>query len=473
MKKQKVKIGFAPTRRMVFSPEAAGQQKELIEAKLREWDVDYVGLDWLNEEGLLYDPLDARRVAERFKAEGVEALFTPHCNFGTEAAVAVLARAVGKPLLVWGPRDEGPAPDGSRLRDTQCGLFATGKALRRMNVPFTYIVNSSVDSAVFERGFHLFLGAVAAANGFLGARIGQISTRPAPFWTTMYNEGELLERWGIQIVPTTLVEVSQAVMGKVKKTPDELQETVIDFRAKADFSDVDDEQMARIAGLKLVLLEFAQGNELDALAIQCWSALQRALQIRTCFVNGVLTDMGLPVACETDVHGALTSVLVQAAALNAKPTFFADLTIRHPENDNAELLWHCGCFPPSLAVDGEARGVEVGRFPAAGRWEIRGGDVTLARFDGDHGSYSLFIGEAKGTKGPATNGTYLWVEVDNWPKWEEKFIYGPYIHHCAGIHGRLAPVLYEACKYIPGLQPDPIEPTEEEIRAYWRGENLA
>jgi hypothetical protein len=52
MKERKVKIGFAPTRRTVFSREAAGHQKTLIEAKLREWGVDYVGPDWPNGEDL-------------------------------------------------------------------------------------------------------------------------------------------------------------------------------------------------------------------------------------------------------------------------------------------------------------------------------------------------------------------------------------------------------------------------------------
>jgi hypothetical protein len=27
----------------------------------------------------------------------------------------------------------------------------------------------------------------------------------------------------------------------------------------------------------------------------------------------------------------------------------ADFTIRHPENDQAELLWHCGSFPVGIA----------------------------------------------------------------------------------------------------------------------------
>ena len=489
MIKKSLKIGFAPTRRNVFDRAAAGLQKTLIEAKLREWGVDYVGLDWLNDEGLIFDPVDVRKVAEHFKSKGVDAVFAPHCNFGTEAAVGLLGRAMGKPLLLWGPRDEGPDADGNRQRDTQCGLFATSKALRRANVPFTYIVNSAVDSVVFERGFHLFLGAAAAAKAFLGARVGQVGTRPAPFWTTMYNEGELLERWGIQVVPTTLVELTRDVLERVEKNSPELRDTIIGMKQHADFSGVPDEQMARLAGLKLALLNFVHTSELDALCIQCWSALQTALRIRTCYINAELTDMGLPVACETDVHGALTSLLVQAGGLYTTPPFFADLTIRHPSNNNAELLWHCGCFPPSLAIDETQRGVETfppsvpmadrvlgvaaPRYtPAAGRWQIRGGEITLARFDGDQGRFSLLIGRARGTEGPHTHGTYVWIEVDNWPKWEERFVYGPYIHHCVGIHAPVAPILYEACKYIPGLTPDVLDPSESEIRAFWRGEDL-
>jgi L-fucose isomerase-like protein len=183
--------------------------------------------------------------------------------------------------------------------------------------------------------------------------------------------------------------------------------------------------------------------------------------------------VGIPFACEGDVHGALTSLLVQGAGLSEKTAFCADMTMRHPENDNGELLWHCGCFPPSLAVDESKRWVGVDRGSAGvGNWEIKGGNLTIARFDADHGRYLLLIGEARGTVGPPTNWTYLWMEVNDWPRWEEKFIYGPYIHHCTVVHGRLAPVLYEACKYIPGVEPDLLDPTEEEIRAYRRGQDL-
>jgi hypothetical protein len=59
--------------------------------------------------------------------------------------------------------------------------------------------------------------------------------------------------------------------------------------------------------------------------------------------------------------------------------------------------------------------------------------------------------------------------VPDWPLWEERIIRGPYIHHVAAVHGKYAPALYEATRYIPGLQPDPVQPTGEQIGAYLRG----
>ena len=95
--------------------------------------------------------------------------------------------------------------------------------------------------------------------------------------------------------------------------------------------------------------------------------------------------------------------------------------------------------------------------------------MTLCRFDGDNGEYSLLLGNAKGVDGPYTKGTYVWVEVKNWKRLEAKIVEGPYIHHCVGIHKDIVPVLYEACKYI-GVKPDLYDDNEEEVKAYIRGE---
>lgn len=114
-------------------------------------------------------------------------------------------------VLLWGPRDDAPLEDGLRTRDTQCGLFATGKVLRRFNVPFTYIENSRITDDVFKNGFRNFIAVCAAVRDFNNTRILQIAPRPAAFWTVICNEGELLEKFGIQVFPVTLVDIANNV----------------------------------------------------------------------------------------------------------------------------------------------------------------------------------------------------------------------------------------------------------------------
>jgi len=126
-----IKLGLAPTRRFCFSVEDAHKYKKLVEKKLTEWKVDFVNIDSINEEGLLIGGNDHKKAAELFRKEKVDAVFSPHVNFGTEEVVSRMAKEVGKPFLLWGPRDEKPLEGGVRLRDTQCGLFATSNVLKK------------------------------------------------------------------------------------------------------------------------------------------------------------------------------------------------------------------------------------------------------------------------------------------------------------------------------------------------------
>ncbi|GLI84687.1 fucose isomerase [Rossellomorea marisflavi] len=471
-------LGFAPTRRFVFSKEDAFKYKELIKDTMHGFglDIKIVDLEGINEEGLLYDRSEEKEIIERFRFEQVDALFFPHCNFGTEDLVAKIAKALGKPVLIWGPRDEAPLENGMRLRDTQCGIFATGKVLRRFNVPFSYITNSAVDSKVFERGFKNFIGAANVVKQFTDMRILQVSTRPSDFWSVICNEGELLEKFGIQIHPITLDELKKKTLSVEKEGGADLKEAVEYIKNSLDWTAVEESDVRRIASLKVAMKQYAAETGSAAIAIQCWSTLQDIIGIMPCLANAILTDEQIPVTCETDIHGAITSLMVQAATLNTVPTFFADITIRHPENPNGELLFHCGNFPVSLSTEDKPELRKHFLFedhsPGTHEGEIKGGAMTIARFDGDHGEYSIFLGKAKGIEGPYSRGSYVWVEVNDWPLWEEKLVKGPYIHHSTGIHADVIPVIYEACQYIPGLTPDPVDPTEKEIQAWLRGSDI-
>lgn len=466
---EKIKLGYAPTRRSIFSAPDALKYRNLTADRLHELGVDFVDITDINDEGLLFNDADMQKIAEKFKAEKIDGLFLPHCNFGTEYVCARLAKELNVPVLLWGPLDERPEPNGVRLRDTQCGLFATGKVLRRFQVPFTYMTNCRLSDPVFERGLRDFMAVCNVVKTFRHTRILQISTRPFDFWTTMCNEGELLERFNIQLSPIPMPELTQEMRLAKEQTPDEVEQVLGYIRENMDVR-IAEEALENVAALKVAMKHLVKKYGCNAVAIQCWNALQQEIGIMPCAANALMNDEGIPVVCETDIHGAITALLVEAAGMGETRSFFADWTVRHPDIENGELLQHCGPWPVSVAQQKPVLGYPLAfKHPGSLTAEAKHGELTLCRFDGDNGEYSMLLGNAKGVDGPNCMGTYLWIEVENIKRLEDKIVCGPYIHHCVGIHKNVVPVLYEACKYIR-VTPDFYDPIEEQVRAYLRGE---
>ena len=416
----KIKLGFVPTRRSIFSAPDAIKYRGLTADRLREIGVDIVDIDDINEEGLLFDDSHIEPIVKKFRAEGVDGIMLCHANFGTEYVCARLARELGLPVLLWGPRDERPEPDGTRLRDSQCGLFATGKVLRRFQVPFTYMTNCRLTDPEFERGVWDFLAVCNVVKTFKHTRILQMATRPFDFWSIMCNEGELLEKFNIQLSPIPMTELVQAV--RDAQADEQAMAAMLAHINDSFEICIPEDKVPAVAGLAIAMKRLVEKYGCNAGAIQCWNALQD------------------------------------------------DWTVRHPDNENGELLQHCGPWPCSCAaVKPKLTYPLAFDHPGALTAEAKHGDLTLARFDGDNGEYSLLLGNARGIDGPAGMGTYLWVEVDNLKRLEAKIVEGPYIHHCVAIHANVVPVLYEACKYI-GIAPDLYDPIEEDVKAYLRGE---
>lgn len=469
------RLGVIGTRRDIFSRDDALKYNQLILEKLRELNIDFVDILDINEEGLLFDDRDVAAVVKKMKDNDVDALFFPHCNFGTEDLVAKVSRELKKPVLIWGPKDDAPLDNGERLRDSQCGLFATGKILRRFQVPFSFMSTCTLDDPYFTWRLNNFLKAAQVVKELDGLTILQISTRPAGFWTVMVNEGELLERFNVRIHPVSLPEVKLEMEVQKREHPEALEDMVQRIKDTMEI-DVAAEAVYETAALACAMKSLMSQYGCKAAAIQCWNALQDHVGLFPCVANSLLNSEGLPVVCETDIHGAITSILVQAANSLADLPFFADWTIPHPSNPNGELLQHCGPWPASLMKEKPRFGSPFAfnhSHPGSLHGEIRGGEMSIVRFDGDNGEYSLLMGHARGIEGPKNQGTYVWIEVENLKKLEAKIVEGPYIHHCVGVHGDVLPVLHEALKFIPGLKPDYYDTTSEDMDAILRGETYA
>lgn len=443
MYRETLTLGVVPNKRSFLSMVEAKRQKDCFMEEIRKIKasiVEIVDIDDICENGIVCEMDKVNAIVDKMKNRKIDALFFPFCDFGEEQVVAAIASKFTVPILIWGPRDERPNTDEARGRDTQCGMFAATKVLQRYGLKYSYIYNCTTKSEEFLKGYETFIRTAAVLKSLRTLRIAKIGERPVPFMSVMTNEANLIKRFGITTVPISPVEICN----RARKILEEKGKEYIKYEEEFVRKFPDGENYQQICATKLAVQELMEENNCSVAAFECWSAFPTLMGLCPCVVLGEMADNGMPLSCETDINGAITLAILRACNLFEESEFLADLTIRHTQNDNAELLWHCGPFPYSLKKDG----VEAKLVDGQERFELKQGDLTVCRFDDVDGEYYLFAGEAKTTTGPETNGTYVWMETDNWKRWEEKLMFGPYIHHLGCVYGHYLPVLREVSRYL-------------------------
>ena len=462
-----VRIGLVPVRRDC-SPRPGAFNWEIAEERGRKAvayierhfsgeNVSFSDLKGVNEAETLYSENDVDKVVEHFRREKVDAVFLINANFGSEEAAGLLAEKMNVPVLLWAILDDVFMPDGLRYTDSQCGVFGIARQLQRCNLPFSFINTCCLEDEILARGVDQFIRVVCMVKNFRGMRIGTVGTRPKPFCSVIINEGELLQRFGIHTVPVNMAVAADQFRRILAERDAELEKGAELLNSMYQIDGKTAPLLKRIYAFVLLFRELFQEHRLSAVSAECWTAMGLACGALPCTAYGILLDQGYLISCENDVHCAITMALLSCAALGKKPPFLGEFTVRHPEERNVELLWHCGPFPYSVRDEGRcARVVDQRQW-----FEVKKGTYTLARFDQDDGRYRLLSGTCRSAEGPYTNGTYLWARFDDLDKWERKLVEGPYIHHVAEIEGEYAGVLREFCKYVPHLTIDEVTGNHE------------
>lgn len=174
----KIKLGFVPTRRSIFSAPDAIKYRGLTADRLREIGVDIVDIDDINDRGPCCRRQPCRAYRSRSSAPRASTgIMLCHTNFGTEYVCARLARRARSARAAVGPARRAPRARRHPPRDSSAALFATGKVLRRFQVPFTYMTNCRLTDPEFERGVWDFLAVCNVVKTFKHTRILQMATR--------------------------------------------------------------------------------------------------------------------------------------------------------------------------------------------------------------------------------------------------------------------------------------------------------
>ncbi len=471
MSQLSVKIGFLPSYRFSFSDWCRQMYDQSVAALQSIDGLELVtpadAGDAATPNGAVHTLDEAEAVAGFFARQGVDGLVICPLDFGDERSAAKVAELLGVPVLLYATK-EPPArdePSLARVSDSYCGNLALAASLYRRKITFHWAGLAFPDEPELKEHLDAFTRAVSVVKGLRGARIGQVGLRPAPFESCGFDEHEMITKFGQNLIPAELSQVTAAALALADD--DERVAALVDkIRHGVASVTVSDQHMVQAAKLELALVDFWETNRLSAMAMQCWPSIGQAMGISVCAMFGRLTGRGMLTACEADVLGALAMLVNHRAALGETLPHFIDWTIQHREDANCLLAWHCGNAPPCLARDPEQTALRSRRdmrgsepVPAedgtAGlyQFEIKPGPVTLCRLAEYDGEWKMLITEGEiEPSGEELAGTWSWVRVADHARLYRTLVEEGFIHHASMIHGSQRPALELACKFL-GIRP--------------------
>jgi L-fucose isomerase-like protein len=285
------------------------------------------------------------------------------------------------------------------------------------------------------------------AAALSGKRIGRIGTAPTGFDTCAYDLGRLREFAGIEIDEIELPEL----FGLAERAgPAQIEALRAETGASVSGMDgVDQAQLDRSFALKIALDGMRRDRALDAFAIRCWPEMFTEYGGAVCGPVSMMGEARVPCACEADVYGALTQLLLQEASGGA--VFLTDL-VDVDVVDNTIVAWHCGQAPLSMSATGNASAQihSNRRMPLLLEFALRPGRVTLVRVSQAHGTHSVAIATGEVLERPRSfTGTSGVIRMDT-PAGEfcRRLIGSGLEHHLALAYGDHAPAIEAAASAL-------------------------
>ena len=422
-------IGVMALARATFDVPYAEETAARAFASLGALDAEIVG-----SQSLLFDEDAARDALEELRQKRLDLMLILQVTFTDAGTAKKIAEEIEAPLAFWAF----PEPrTGGRLRlNSLCGVNLAAHALAKAAHGYRW-VHSTPDAPEAAAGVLRLCEAPLPASPrsefplageapvsetastraekalaqLGGARLGLVGEPPDGFETCSFDEGVLEELIGTRLERLSLDEVFRIARAQ---SPQSVAESRARVEAELDGTDELDpaalERSLRVFG---AFSDLARERGLSALAVRCWPEFFTAYGCAACGPMAMTGQGGVPCACEADVYGAVTSLMLQA--ITEAPPFMADLVDVDREGDSA-VVWHCGLAPVSMA-DPDQRpraGIHSNRkMPLLGEFALAPGRVTMARLSQFRGLLRLVVAGGEMLKAPQSfSGTSGVIRFD-------------------------------------------------------------
>ncbi|MCF7837577.1 MAG: L-fucose/L-arabinose isomerase family protein [Candidatus Marinimicrobia bacterium] len=458
MSQKKTTLGLIVGNRGFFPDHLCQEGRETM---LKVLEAEGFGVVTLTPEDTKFGSIeswdDAKRCAALFQrhAEDLDGILVTLPNFGDERAVADTLKmaALGIPVFIHAFPDNIERMTIKDRRDSFCGKMSVCNNLRQYNVPFTLTSLHTMDpeSPAFRAELRQFGACCRVVRGLSGARIGAIGARPAAFNTVRYSE-KLLEDSGISVETIDLFEV----FGRVNRLADSDEQVKAKLAAIEGYAPCQGQPpegaMLKMAKFGVVVDQWTRALELDATAVQCWTAMEEFFGVVPCTIMSMLSESLQPSACEVDICGAVAMLGLRLAA--GQPSALLDWNNNFGADPDLCMLFHCSNLPRSFFEETrldyqDIIGGSVGRENAFGTCvgRIRPGPFTYARVSTDdvNGQIRAYLGEGEflTTEAPSFGG-YGVARIPELQSLLQHICQNGFEHHVAVNRTEVAAGLHEA-----------------------------
>lgn len=410
-------FGVAALARPTFDVPFAEEMKNRAFAAL-----EAAGIRCVGPRELLFDRDAAERAVAEIAAAGpIDLLLILQVTFTDATMTVKLAREASSPLAIWAV----PEPRiGGRLRlNAYCGLNLAAHALGRAGVPHGSLYADPAAPGLDEslralaRGYALPSTAAAAkfgaatavagaaereADRVLGAlansRITVVGRHPDGFDTCEYDPDLLARLANVQVGHVSLNELFDRARGadadRVREVKHSAQAQVVGL------DEVDQAQLDRSFRVFCALEDVQRDTGAQGLAVRCWPEMFTEYGCAACGPMAMMNQKKVPSACEADVNGSFTQLILQELA--GEPAWMADLVDITAADDTA-VMWHCGLAPLSMCdpeFKPEATIHTNRRMPLLHQFPIKPGRITLARISRSRNALKLVLAGAEVIRAP-------------------------------------------------------------------------
>ncbi|MDO4415706.1 MAG: hypothetical protein Q4C20_11580 [Erysipelotrichaceae bacterium] len=316
------------------------------------------------------------------------------------------------PLLLWTLRE--PVIDGTRLRlNALTGAFSAANTIRQFKKePFEFVYGSP-DEAAVEETVKKMIAAARVHFEMKSLKMAAIGHTPQGFGFGRALDNDLLEVFGVH---QEAIEARELIDAAKAFSDEECEEYLKDAENRTvGLSETPEKNRLDFARLYKAYDEYVKKNQIGAIASRCWPDFFTAFGTPVCAVLGILNDLGVVAACESDMYGALSMWI--GMRLSEKSVFFGD-PVSLDEKKNTITFWHCGMAACSLArkdtgaVIGEHCNRHIGPTMEFGCEASEHACVFRIGRNPD-GTFRFFIAEGKAIDAPKQFfGTSTVIEMD-------------------------------------------------------------